>query len=1329
MDTLLEETFIFPASFAQQRLWFFHQFKPESPFYNVPIAIRLTGTLNLAALENSLKAIIGRHESLRTTFSMTEEEPIQIITSSLSLNIPIIDLQALSDRAREAEVLRLANEEARGLFDLTTGPLMRVTLLKLTTQTHALLLTMHHIISDGWSMNILVRELTALYSASLAGEESPLPPLPIQYADYTMWQRQQLQGEKLQEQLSYWKHQLADAPPVLALPIDHPRPVLQTFRGASHTFRLPQALTASLHALSQREGVTLFMTLLAAFQVLLARSSGQQDILVGSPSANRRRPEIEGLIGFFVNTLVFRTDLTGNPGFRDLLQRVKEVALEAYMHQDIPFEKLIEELHPERELSLNPLFQVMFTLQNAQQERLALASLQLDHIPTESQTAKVELELSLWEFSGELVGDVRYNTDVFEAATIARMFEHFRILLQGIVADAEQRILELPLLTHTERQSLLYEWNDTLAAYPRDSCIHHLFEAQARCTPDAIAIVFEDQQLTYQELDQRANQLAHYLQLFGVGPEVLVGLCLDRSITMIIGLLGILKAGGAYVPLDSAYPKERLAFILHDAQMLVLLTQQSLLERLSEVKDTQVLCVDTAWEQITQQSRAYPASAVGPRNLAYVIYTSGSTGTPKGVQIEHRGLCNISLAQTQAFRVAARDRFLQFASLSFDVSIWEIVMTFTNGGALILAPSASLLPGPQLLDLLRHQAITIVTLSPSVLTAMPVIPLPDLRTLIAAGEVCKADLVTRWGSEHRFYNAYGPTEITICASVAHCSPGQQPVIGRPVCNAQMYVLDAFLQPVPIGVYGELYLGGTGSARGYLRRADLTAERFLPHPFSSEPGARLYKTGDLARYLPDGNLEFLERVDHQVKLRGFRIELGEIEMVLAAHPDVREAVVIAREDKAEGRILVAYVTAKANAHLTPAILRQVLEERLPDYMLPAFFVTLATMPLNSSGKLDRRALPAPELQHTALTSAFVPPRSVTEQILSEIWSELLGIEPVGIRDDFFHLGGHSLLTLRLVTHIEARFGQRLPLSAIFQGRTIESLAQLLDQPDKSSTWSPLVTLQAGASRPPFFCVHPVEGSVTCYIKLSSALGPEQPFYALQASGLDGIQPVCTTIEEMAATYIKAIQTVQAQGPYFLGGWSLGGTVAFEMARQLQHMGQQVALLALLDSWAPVSQNKTENPDQFLLNFARNIGQGRGEVMSDLEESTFQLRGQDEQLRSVFEWAQRVSVLSPEIHFSQVRQLFHVFRANREAWLSYQPEIYDGQIVLMRTALETSSDTEDMTRGWSELVTRGVEVHEFPGNHYTIVHNPHVVASLLRVCLERAYKECQCQTSHV
>ncbi|UNU23116.1 non-ribosomal peptide synthetase [Microcoleus vaginatus] len=917
-----------PLSFAQQRLWFLDQLVPNNPFYNVPAALRLTGSLNFSALQQTFNEIVRRHEALRTTLAVVSGQPVQRIAAAFHLPINVVDLRNLPKESRQTEANRLTAEEAQRSFNLSNDLLLRVTLLQLDDAEYLLMLNMHHIVSDGWSIGVLIQELGALYTAFASEKPSPLPALSIQYADFAKWQREWLQGEVLETQLAYWRQQL-NGISMLNLPADRPRPAIQSYRGKRQFLQLPKQLSEALETLSQREGVTLFMTMLAAFKTLLYHYAQQEDIVVGSPIANRNRSEIEALIGFFVNSLVLRTDLSGNPTFRELLNRVKEVALGAYAHQDLPFEKLVEELHPDRALNQNPLFQVAFALQNAPGNRLELPELTLSPQQLDVGTARFDLEFHLWERSPNssgsnqspsnklwvdssegISGMVIYSADLFDEATITRMLGHFQTLLESIVANPEQRIANLQYLSAKERYHLLVECNNTQADYPQDLCIHQLFEMQADRTPDAVALVFGEERVTYGELNLRSNQLARYLQKMGVGAEVLVGLCCGRSLDLIVGMLGILKAGGAYLILDPSYPAERSSFMLKDAQLSVVLTQQQWVENLRS-PNLQIVCLDTDWEMISQEIADNPTSAVTAENRAYAIYTSGSTGKPKGVEIEHGSLLNLVFWHQREFGVSAGDRATQIAAIGFDACGWEI-WPYLAAGASIYFPEDDIRRDPEKLqNWLVSKAITISFLPTPLAEKVLLLDWPQttaLRILLTGGEKLQQHPLK--SHPFKLVNNYGPTENTVVTTSGYIPVTEQtdiaPTIGRPIANTQIYILDKYLQPVPVGVVGELYIGGNGLARGYLNRPDLTAQRFIVNPFKLNSADRIYKTGDLVRYRADRNLEFLGRLDEQVKIRGFRIELGEIETVLTQHLAVQQTVAIASEDGQGDKRLVAYI---------------------------------------------------------------------------------------------------------------------------------------------------------------------------------------------------------------------------------------------------------------------------------------------------------------------------------------------------------------------------------------------------------------------------------------
>jgi amino acid adenylation domain-containing protein len=1321
-----------PLSFAQQRLWFIDQLDPGNSAYNFPIAVRLKGSLNLLALEQSLNEVVRRHEALRTTFSIVDGQPSQVIAARLTIKLPVVDLRELPETERESEVHRLVIEEARRPFDLAHGPLLRTSVLQLAEEEQVGLLTMHHIVSDGWSTGILIREMAVLYQAFCSGNSSPLLELAIQYADFACWQREWLQGSVLQTQIDYWKQQLEGSPPLLELPTDHPRPATQTFRGAHQSLLLPKAVGSALSALSRREETTLFMTLLAAFKVLLHCYAGQDDLVVGTPIANRNRLETEGLIGFFVNALVLRTDLSGDPTFRGLLRRVREVCLGAYAHQDLPFERLVEELHLERDLSRNPLFQVMFVLQNASVQAVELPGLTLDPVVADGGTTHFDLTLHIVDSDSGLVATAAYNTDLFDDATITRMLGHFQTLLEGIVTSPDSLLSELSVLTETERRHLLMDSTGVPTDYPSGSCIHRLFEDQARRTPDAIAVVFEDDLLTYRELNRKANQLAHRLRKMNVGPEVPVGVCLDRSLDIVIALLGILKAGGVYLPLDSGYPKQRMAFMLEDSRAAVILTQTRLTSGLPEHR-AKVICLDSDWETIANESEEGPTFSIERENLAYIIYTSGSTGHPKGVLVTHGSIADHCLDAQRLYELTSTDRILQFGSMSFDLSLEQILATLIAGARLVIASEIWLaaefhkkaavlgltvlnLPTGYWQELVREWAADHET------------PIGvQYRLFIAGGDTMLPEALRLWHRTPlrsvRLLNAYGPTEATITATAFEIAPqltesaGLHRVpIGRPLANREMYILDEHCNPVPIGVPGELHIGGTSLARGYLNQPGLTGEKFIPDPFGNRPGAQLYKTGDLARYLPDGNIEYVGRRDHQVKIRGFRIELDEIEAALAEHPSVRQTIVLAQEDIRGEKRLVAYVVGDGEYAPTPSDLRHFLKEKLPEYMVPAVFVLLDSLPTMPNGKVDRGALPSPDQTRPDVAERFVAPRDDLELQLSSLWEEVLRIRPIGVTDNFFELGGHSLLAVQLFALIEKRLGKKLPLVALFRGATVEGLANIIRENPSAAAPSSLVPLQPGGAKRPLFLVHPAGGHVFPFIHLANYLGPDQPCYGLQARGLEEGQAPHTRIEDMAACYIEAIRSVQSQGPYLLGGWSMGGEIAFEMAQQLHANGQRVALLALLDARIPSSDEKfaDENFEAAVLaDVVRYFG-----LSQDFGDS-LALLSKEELLARLMEQGKRAGLLPAGIDASHAHRLLDLCKSDFRASRNYVLHRYPGRVTLFKASEDLSPTPSHPTLGWSDWAAGGVDVQVVPGNHANMVYKPNVqiLAEKLSACIDR------------
>ena len=1122
-------------------------------------------------------------------------------------------------------------------------------------------------------------------------------------------------------QLNYWKQQLAGNSPLL-LPTDRPRAVNYSYQNAKRSLLLPKELVKSLNALSQQAESTLFITMLAAFNVLLFRYTRQEDILVGSLMATPSQMEQTESI----NTLVLRTNLANNPTFQELLAQVCQITKAAYKHSDLPFEQIVEALKPKQSLNTYSLFQVMFVLKpldsllltdgnhtilDENKSSLVFNSLKLEN----ETTTNLDLALILKETLEGIDGYIEYNANLFEAATIDRLIGHFQTLLESIVTNPEQQISNLGLLTAAEKQTLLVDWNQTQANYP-NVCIHQLFESQVEQTPEAIAITFEDQSLTYQQLNNKANQVAHYLQARGVKPDVLVALCLERSLNMVVGLLGILKAGGGYVPLDPAYPPERVSFMLSDAQVPVLLTQSSLLTGLPK-HEAQVVCLDTDWQAISQLSQDNPVSTVASNHLAYVIYTSGSTGKPKGVQLCHQSVSNFLCSMSQQPGLTDQDILVAVTTICFDIAVLELYLPLIMGAKVVLVGRDVATNGVKLLEKLTQSGATIMQATPAtwrLLLASEWKNTPRLK-ILCGGEAMPRELANQLlDKSTSLWNVYGPTETTVW-STAHQvetsrllarSQDAPESIGRPIANTQIYLLDAHLQPVPIGIPGELHIGGDGLARGYLNRPELTAEKFIPDPLSDIPGARLYKTGDLARYLPDGNIDYIGRIDNQVKIRGYRIEVGEIEAVLRKHPSIQETVVIAQKNsQGDQRLVAYYVSPKV---IPNSELRQLIKHKLPDYMVPSAFVRLEALPLTPNGKIDRRALPAVETIQQEPEANYVAPRNDLELQLTKIWEKVLGIQHIGIKDNFFELGGHSLLAIRLLTEIEKSFNKNLPLVSFIEAQTIEQLANLLDNKE-ARNWQTLVKLKAGTNQAALFCIHAVWGNVLFYQKLAANLEPNQAVYGLQAQGLDGQKPPCTSLTEMAAHYIQEIRTVQPNGPYHIAGFSFGGLVAFEIARQLDEQGQNIALLAILDTPAPGYHIHATDPGSsklsqllnraffhvaklFKLSLQEQLSYLKGRILWHMKEGKLNF-GYKFYLRYITRSLQELRILK-------------ISAANHQARNGYVVQSYRGQITLFQATQRPAGFDNEPELGWGKLAKGGVNCYEIPGLHTDMMEEPQV-----------------------
>lgn len=1334
---LRDRSTLCPLSFSQERLWFLDQLQPHQAVYNIPTAMRIEGALAIETLQAALDAIVDRHEILRTTIQQVEGNPVQVIAERRSVPLSVHDLHSRWAEDNP-ELESWLTQKSQIPFDLKQDGMLRASLFCLPDSEQVLLLVVHHIAADGWSINILWRELAAFYTAFANKTPIALPPLPVQYSDFADWQRQQLETDVFQSHLHYWTQQLHGDLPHLELPSNYPRPAVQTFHGARQALLLPQSLTEQLKKLSQHQGATLFMTLLASFKVLLHRYTGQDDIVVGSPIASRTQLEVEGLIGFFINTLVLRTHLGGNPTFLELLQQVRETALGAYAHQDLPFEKLVETLQPERHLNYTPLLQGMFVLQNTPNLPIKLANLSLTPVPVHTETAKFDLVLSLEESSQGLKGTIAYNTDLFDAATIQRLIGHYQTLLNAIVVDPTQPIAHLPLLTAAEQDQLLVQWNQTSAPVP-DASLHQLFEAQVDRTPDAIAIVFADEALTYQELNQRANQLAHYLSSVGVGTETLVGICLERSPDLILSILAILKAGGAYVPLDLTYPADRLAFMLADTQIPILITQSHLKTQFSG-RSFSCIYLDTDGHTIAQSSPTNLVTQATGDSLAYVLYTSGSTGQPKGILIPHKAVSRLVI-NTHYVEFQTTDAIAQVSSCSFDAATFEIWGALLHGARLVIIPKDVLLSPPEFAAQLSQHAVTILFLTTALFNQL-VNDVPTafagVRYLLFGGEAADPQRVRQILSQQppqHLLNVYGPTENTTFSTwyeVQTVSENANTIpIGRPIANTQLYVLDRALQPVPIGVPGELYLGGAGLARGYLNRPELTAERFIDPPAGiGEASICLYKTGDRVRYLPDGNLEFLGRVDQQVKIRGFRIEPGEIEAVLEQHPAVRDAVVEVRATQTGEKQLVAYAVPHAGQAITLSDLRRFLKQTLPDYMMPSTIVLLETLPLTANGKVDRRALPDPALTPAETETEATAPADNLELQLLMLWEEILGVQPIRVDDNFFNLGGHSLMALRLFTAIEAQFGRSLPITALFQAPTVSQFAATLRDVGWSAPWSLLVPIQPRGSKPPFFCVAGGDGNVLFFGDLMRHFDSDQPFYGIQAQGIEGDQPILTELEAMAAQNLRELRSLQPEGPYYLGGHSSGGLIALEMAQQLISQGQQVGLLALLEPSIPGSV-LFRLPMLKRLNYLRQFALLH-RLLYQFEMKLRRLFKRDRRKQLNFLLQKAIGRLIPNpltsnlppqpSHAQQFQKPAYpssaaIWAATTQAVARYLPQRYPYPITLF--LCDDSLRDSAALGNWQALAGANLKIQRVPGKHATCMQEPYVaeLVEQLQNCLEK------------
>jgi amino acid adenylation domain-containing protein len=1338
-----------PLSLPQQRIWFMQQLQPASTAFHIPAAWRLRGRFEANALKRSLDELAERHESLRTRFEVRNGVPIQVIEPAGRMRLEI-DIETCAGPAAEATVRARVRELTEQPFDLSAGPLWRGHVMRIAPDEHVLILVVHHIIADGWSVGILAQEMATLYNAHATGTSASLPRLALQYADFAVWQRTWWTDEHLRPHVAYWTAHMAGAPAVLELPTDRVRPSQLSGRGARVAVSIRPDLAQAVRRLSRQKDVTLYMTLLAAFQVLLSRYSGQRDVVVGTTIAGRTQTPTEPMIGMFFNVLPMRADLTGDPAFAEFLARVRETTLGAYAHQDLPFERLVQAMAVPRTLSHTPVFQVLFELHNAPARSVTLAGLQMDRLGDDiigidivSETAKFDLTMALEERAGAIGGTIEYSTDLFEAGTMERFARHYVTLLESIVAAPQQRISTLAIIPPSERHQIVDQLNDTARAWP-DACLGELFEAQVAATPEAIAV--EDasgRTWTYSAVNAHANQLARYLQRHGIGPEERVGLCVPRTVDLIVGMLAVLKAGGAYVPLDPTYPAERLRYMVQDARARVVLTDNAGAALLGPI-DAAIVTIDGEAAAVEAECTGNLPQPVSADNLAYVYYTSGSTGRPKGVAVNHAGIVNYVRWGCEAYHAAEGNGAPVHTSIAVDLTLTNFLPLFAGQRVTLIRESAgvdgllSALQQQPKWGLLKLTPTHLALLNPAMTGAERQ---ASSRVLVIGADQLAAEPTLVWrqtAPQVTLINEYGPTE-TVVGCCTHTLGATTPVaggvpIGRPIANTTMYVIDAALQVVPAGVPGELYIGGIGVARGYWGRPRLTAEKFVPDPFSSVPGARLYRTGDRARYRPNGDLECLGRLDFQAKIRGYRVEPGEVEAMLAAHPSVRKAVAVVREDEPGDRRLVAYVTVGDHAP-TVTQLREYLKARLPEHMMPSSIMVLSSLPIGASGKIDRRALPRADGERPSLDTHYQPPTDSVERRLTALWEELLEVRPIGLDDNFYDVGGHSLLAIRLRARIRDRFGAHVPLGLFVTNPTIRAMAESFrDHIDTAA--QVLVAIQPNGTKAPLFCVHPAGGQVQCYVGLARRLGGDQPVYGLRdpfATTPGGYSRV--SIREAAETYVAAIRNVRPHGPYYLVGWSFGGSVALEMAQQLRRAGEDVPLLIQFDTPAPPflrTLRRSEHQDCIVLAaLARELAVTAG---ADLQIASTDLVARPPQERATYLVAalKAAGVRRPDVTADAFDSQLERFWGRIRTLQVYDAEPYEGRVALFR-AIESDDALEhdwpefvgairrNPTLGWDQVVTTPVEVFHVPGHHATIGAEPHVgvLATMLAERLETGH----------
>ena len=1300
----------YPLSSSQSRIWFMEKLDKGNAAYNIPLDFRITGDLDPGLLQQSIGILIARHDALRTIFPNGNGHPSQRVLPALPAPVSIIHLEDEPADRKEKIIARHSLDNAIRKFDLGKGPLFSFKLLVLGNSEYMFLVNFHHIISDATSVGIFLEELRTVYSALAADQPVQLPELPVAYTDYAVWEQQWMAGEEYRKQLDYWKRELSGSPDQLQIPTDFRRPKMQTYQGTEYHFTIDGPLREKLAGLSKKHGTSLFVPLLTAFGVLMSRYSSQDDLVIGVPVANRMHAELESVIGVLINSLPLRLVLPEGMTFAGAIGHVKKKFNTGFENQEVAFERLVEELKVKRNTGAAPVFQVLFNYLTAYNREIRMPGFTMQMIHGERRSSQLDLTLSLNDEKTSLGGTVEYNTDLFRPDTIERLAGHYLTILRAVCENEELDLREIPLLTAAEEIQHLQTWNDTAVPYPADRCTHHLFEDQVKRTPDAIALEDDFRRLTYAGLNAQANKLAHYLVKQGVGEDTFAAVYLDRTADLIISMLAIAKAGGTSVPLDPIFPKGRLELILADARPVILITQRSLQQDVPG-SDAKVIVVDG--DNLYDNEPEENLGRGNPDKAAYALFTSGSTGKPKGVLVRHNSTVNTILSLTKLMEVKNTDVLLAIATFTFDVAESEMYLPLFNGAKLVVAGQRTVLDIGLLKNRIRESEATLLIATPVTFKMLMLSGWEgkaDLRVL-CCGEGLAKDLARDILEKCKtVFNGYAPTETTIYSLIRKVGPEDLEgdgyvLLGRPIDNTLLYVLNSKRIPVPVGIPGELYIGGDGVSNGYLNLPEHTRERFVTDPLGRDPGKVFYKSGDLVNYTVTGDVNFLNRIDFQVKIRGFRIELGEIESVIALYEGIRENVVVVKKDPTGEKMLTAYLVLKENFQVSYHELRHFLKQRLPDYMVPSAFVTLEKFPLTGTLKVDRNALPEPEGMAASDAGEYVEPSTPTEKKLARIWSSLLNIKKIGIHDDFFEIGGHSMVAVALVVKIEKELGVRIPLATLFDRSTIFHLAELVDKGPETIEWRSLVPIRPAGTKKPLFLVHGMGLNVLLYTTVVNYLDPDQPVYGLQAKGLNGVEEPLDTMESIAAHYISEIMSVDSEGPFAMAGFSLGGRIAYEMARQLTSMGKKVSFLGLFDASADESFAHLpllERSRHKALHLANYVAWNISNFFREKNESKVAIlkrrwKGLEKKIIGLDFKVDKDDIVSEGKRSELPRYLRKVHKANSRADRNYVIKEYPGEVHLFKAKIQTFYITDPVNYGWDKVAKGGVRIHEIPGEH--------------------------------